>query len=116
MYRNTLDHEPKPKNKNGFRCKKRKRLEMSISKEKKQEVIKEYATAEGDTGSPEVQIAILTHRIKALTEHFKTHYHDHISRRGLMILIGRRKSLLKYLRGKSEERYKTLIKRLEIRK
>ena len=70
---------------------------MPLSKDVKDQIIAEYATHEGDTGSPEVQIALLTQRIKDLTEHFKTHQHDHHSRRGLMLLVGRRKRLLGYL-------------------
>jgi small subunit ribosomal protein S15 len=82
----------------------------------KQEIIKEYATVEGDTGSPEVQAAVLTRRISDLTEHLKFHKHDHHSRRGLMILVGRRRNLLGYLRRVDIERYRTLIQRLGIRR
>lgn len=89
---------------------------MSISNEEKQEVIKEFAIHEGDTGSPEVQVAILTRRIRTLTEHFKAHKHDHQSRRGLLILVGRRKSLLSYLKSKDVKRYQDILKRLELRK
>ncbi len=82
----------------------------------KQAIIKEYAVHEGDTGSPEVQIAILTHRINELTEHFKVHKHDFHSYRGLMKMVGHRKNLLAYLKKKDLERYKTLIARLGLRK
>ena len=89
---------------------------MSITAERKTELIKEYETKPGDTGSPEVQVAILTERITNLTEHFKTHRKDKHSRRGLLMLVSRRRSLLDYLRGVSEERYATLIKVLGIRR
>lgn len=89
---------------------------MSITNERKQELIKEYATQEGDTGSPEVQIAILTERIRNLTEHFQSHKKDFHSRRGLLILVGRRRRLLDYLKAKEEGRYSDLIKKLGIRK
>ncbi len=89
---------------------------MSITPEKKQELIREYATHEGDTGSPEVQVAILTARISTLTEHFKTHKKDNHSRRGLLKLVAQRRKLLDYVKAKDEERYKTLIKRLGIRR
>lgn len=89
---------------------------VSITAETKQKLINEYALSSLDTGSPEVQIAILTHRISNLTEHFKTHKHDHHSRRGLLILVGRRRSLLNYLRKKDQSRYEVIIKRLGIRK
>ena len=89
---------------------------MSISAERKQQLIAEYATHEGDTGSPEVQIALLTQRIKDLTEHFKTHTHDHHSRRGLLLLVGRRRRLLGYLADIDIERYRSLIKRLGLRR
>ena len=82
----------------------------------KQEIIKEYGTTEGDTGSPEVQIALLSHRIKYLTEHLKTHKHDHHSRRGLMLLVGQRKRLLQYLQNVDIERYRALIQRLGLRR
>lgn len=87
-----------------------------ISKEKKTEIIKEYARAEGDTGSPEVQIAVLTERIKELTEHLKEHNKDHHSRRGLLKMVGQRRGLLNYLKNKDIERYRDLIARLGIRK
>ena len=89
---------------------------MSICKAEKQTLMKKHAVKEGDTGSPEVQCAILTTRISNLTEHFKTHKKDFHSRRGLLILIGQRKRLLGYLRKKSESRYLTTIKNLGIRK
>ncbi|OUR76257.1 30S ribosomal protein S15 [Alphaproteobacteria bacterium 46_93_T64] len=89
---------------------------MSISAEKKAELIKEFATTEGDTGSPEVQIAILTTRITNLTEHFKDHKKDVHSRRGLLSLVSRRRRLLDYVKKNSDERYQTVIKRLGIRK
>lgn len=89
---------------------------MSITAERKQALIKEYATVEGDTGSPEVQVAVLSERINNLTEHFKGHNKDHHSRRGLLILVGRRRRLLDYLKSKDEGRYSSLIKRLNLRK
>ncbi len=89
---------------------------MSITAERKAELIKEYAVKEGDTGSPEVQVAILTHRITTLTEHFKTHGKDNHSRRGLLKMVSQRRSLLDYVRKNNEERYKTLIQRLGIRR
>lgn len=84
-------------------------------KEEKTAVIGEYALHPGDTGSPEVQVAILTRRINELTEHFRTHKHDHHSRRGLLAMVGRRKRLLAYLVREDVERYRTLIARLELR-
>ena len=89
---------------------------MSITVEEKARLIKEYATKEGDTGSPEVQVAILTERINYLTDHFKTHKKDNHSRRGLLTMVSKRRSLLDYLKRKDEGRYQTLIKRLEIRR
>ncbi|WP_417525400.1 30S ribosomal protein S15 [Marinovum sp.] len=89
---------------------------MSITVEEKSRVMKEFATKEGDTGSPEVQVAILTSRIRTLTEHFKTHKKDNHSRRGLLKLVAQRRKLLDYLKGKEEARYQDLIKRLEIRR
>ena len=89
---------------------------MSVTAERKQEIIAEYATHEGDTGSPEVQVAILTERISNLTEHFKTHKHDHHSRRGLLLLVGRRRRLLGYLAEIDIERYRSLIERLGLRR
>lgn len=87
-----------------------------ITKEKKQEIIKEYARFEGDTGSPEVQVAVLTYNINSLTEHMKVHKHDFHSQRGLMKMVGRRRNLLAYLKGKDLDRYRTLIERLGLRK
>ena len=89
---------------------------MSISQEDKNNLIKDYATKEGDTGSPEVQVAILTKRIANLTEHFKIHKKDDHSRRGLLKMVSLRRKLLDYMREKDENRYKELIKRLEIRR
>ena len=89
---------------------------MSITAEDKQRLMKEYATKEGDTGSPEVQVAILTSRITTLTEHFKTHKKDNHSRRGLLKLVAQRRKLLDYLKGVEESRYQDLIKRLGIRR
>ena len=89
---------------------------MSITKEKKQEVIQEYQRFDGDTGSPEVQIAILTTRINNLTEHLRYHKHDQSSRRGLLQLVGQRRRLLAYLSREDFERYKTLLPRLGLRK
>lgn len=87
-----------------------------ISKEKKTAIIKEYARAEGDTGSPEVQVAILTARIQELTDHLKDNPKDHHSRRGLLKMVGQRRGLLSYLKDKDIERYRTLIERLGLRK
>ncbi len=89
---------------------------MSITAEEKARLIEEYATHEGDTGSPEVQVAILSSRIATLTEHFKTHKKDNHGRRGLLALVARRRKLLDYLRRKDEERYQSLIKRLGLRR
>ena len=89
---------------------------MSITPERKQELIKEYATKEGDIGSPEVQIAILTDRINTLTEHFKVNKKDNHSRRGLLKMVSTRRKLLDYTKAKNEDRYKDLIKRLGIRR
>jgi small subunit ribosomal protein S15 len=89
---------------------------MSITQERKQDVITEYATAAGDTGSPEVQVAILSERISNLTEHLKAHKKDFASRRGLLMMVGQRRRLLDYLRRKEESRYLTLIERLGLRK
>ncbi len=85
-------------------------------KERKQEIITTYQLKEGDTGSPEVQIAILTDRINHLTEHLKTHKKDHHSRRGLLMMVGKRKNLLSYLMKKDIERYREIIEKLNIRK
>ena len=87
-----------------------------ITKETKEQIIKQYARTEGDTGSPEVQVAILTHRIKELTEHLKTNHKDHHSRRGLLKMVGKRRGLLDYLKKVDIERYRTLIEQLGIRK
>lgn len=87
-----------------------------ISKEKKTELINQYARTEGDTGSPEVQIAVLTERIKELTEHLKANPKDHHSRRGLYKMVGQRRGLLQYLKSKDIERYRTIIEQLGIRK
>ena len=87
-----------------------------LLKEEKQQIIDKYATHEGDTGSPEVQIAILTYRINALTEHLKVNAKDHHSRRGLLKMVGARKNLLGYLQKKDIERYRALIEKLNIRK
>ncbi|MBO1328249.1 30S ribosomal protein S15 [Acetobacter suratthaniensis] len=89
---------------------------MSITAERRTALIAEYQTTPTDTGSPEVQVAILTERINNLTEHLKTHAKDFHSRRGLLILVGRRRSLLDYLRGKSQTRYESLIARLGLRR
>lgn len=82
----------------------------------KQEIIERFATQEGDTGSPEVQVALLTQRIAHLTEHLKDHKHDHHSRRGLLMMVGQRRRLLNYLRTKDIERYRSLIAELELRR
>lgn len=89
---------------------------MSITPERKQELVKEYAVKDGDTGSPEVQVAILTERITNLTEHFKGHKKDNHSRRGLLKMVAQRRKLLDYTKGKDEARYQDLIKRLGIRR
>ncbi|MBC7163601.1 MAG: 30S ribosomal protein S15 [Roseovarius sp.] len=89
---------------------------MSITVEEKTRVIKEFATREGDTGSPEVQVAILTSRITTLTEHFKIHKKDNHGRRGLLMMVAQRRKLLDYLKRKDEARYADLIKRLGIRR
>lgn len=89
---------------------------MSIAAERKQALVKEYATKAGDTGSPEVQVAILSERIAHLTEHFKTHVKDNHSLRGLLKLVSQRRSLLDYLKSKDEGRYQKLIDRLNIRR
>jgi len=89
---------------------------MSVTAERKDEIIKEYATHEGDTGSPEVQVAVLTERITNLTEHLKTHKKDFHSRRGLLIMVGQRRRLLDYLKRKDQGRYEALIKRLGLRR
>ena len=89
---------------------------MPLESEAKKAIIEEYATHPGDTGSPEVQIAILTKRIKDLTEHLKEHKHDHHSRRGLMLLVGQRRRLLNYVAKTDIERYRSLIERLGLRR
>ena len=89
---------------------------MTITAERKKEVISEYATKAGDTGSPEVQVAVLSERISNLTEHFKTHVKDNHSRRGLLKMVSQRRSLLNYVKSKDEARYKALIERLGIRR
>ena len=93
-----------------------KETQMSITPELKAQLMKEYATKEGDTGSPEVQVAILTSRISTLTEHFKTHKKDNHGRRGLLKMVALRRKLLDYTKAKDEARYQNLIKRLGIRR
>src|SRR5690606_35688361 len=93
-----------------------KEAPMSITVEEKTRLMKEYATKPGDTGSPEVQVAILTSRISTLTEHFKSHVKDNHSRRGLLKLVAQRRKLLDYLKGRDEARYQSLIGRLGIRR
>jgi len=87
-----------------------------LTDERKREIIHNYQTREGDTGSPEVQIALLSERIKYLTEHFKIHKYDHHSRRGLLKLISQRRSLLNYLNSTNPERYRTILERLKLRR
>ena len=94
----------------------KKRRQKMITKEIKEQIIKDYQLKEGDTGSPEVQIAILTYRINDLNEHLQVHKKDHHSRRGLLKMVGQRRNLLAYLREKDLERYRTLIARLGLRK
>lgn len=89
---------------------------MALASDTKKTIMTEYATADGDTGSPEVQIAMLSRRISDLTEHLRTHKHDHHSRRGLLLLVGRRRRLLKYLAKTDITRYRTLIERLGLRR
>ena len=89
---------------------------MSITAERKQELIKEFAVQKNDTGSPEVQVAILTERITNLTEHLKIHKKDHHSRRGLLMMVGNRRRLLDYVKGKEEKRYQDIVKRLGLRR
>lgn len=89
---------------------------MSITTERKAALIKEYGTKDGDTGSPEVQVAVLTERITNLTEHFKDHKKDNHSRRGLLKMVAQRRSLLDYVKGKDQARYQSLIERLGIRR
>ncbi len=95
---------------------KRRKLTMAISQERKDELIKQYRVHETDTGSPEVQIAVLTAEINALNDHLRTHKKDHHSRRGLLKMVGRRRHLLNYLRKKDIQRYRELIKSLGIRR
>ena len=89
---------------------------MPLAPDAKKAIIDEYATHPGDTGSPEVQVAMMTQRIKDLTEHSRDHKHDHHSRRGLLLLVGRRRRLLRYLESAEIERYRALIKRLGLRR
>ena len=89
---------------------------MALAVDRKKSLIEQFKTHEGDTGSPEVQIALITERVNSLTEHFKTHAKDHHSRRGLLMLIGKRRSLLEYLKSKDAERYRTIIDKLGIRR
>jgi len=89
---------------------------MSITPERKQELIEEFATAPGDTGSADVQVAVLTERIRNLTEHMQTHKKDFHSRRGLLMMVGQRRRLLDYVKRKDAKRYEALIKRLELRR
>lgn len=89
---------------------------MALSAEQKKNILTEYGLHETDTGSPEAQVALLSARIKQLTEHLKTHKHDHHSRRGLLLLVGRRKGLLKYLSENNVDRYRDLIARLGLRR
>jgi small subunit ribosomal protein S15 len=89
---------------------------MALDQETKNKIMGEYATKDGDTGSPEVQVAMLTKRIADLTEHLKVHKHDHHSRRGLLLLVGRRRRLLNYVHKKDIARYRTLIERLGLRR
>ena len=91
-------------------------MSIGTDAETKKKIIAEYATTEGDTGSPEVQVAILTERINNLTEHFKSHVKDNHSRRGLLKMVSQRRSLLDYVKGKDEARYRTLIEKLGIRR
>lgn len=88
---------------------------MALSNAEKQEIISQYATREGDTGSPEVQVALLTARINNLTTHMKQHKHDFHSNRGLLLMVGERRRMLDYLKGKDINRYRSLIERLELR-
>ncbi len=88
---------------------------MSLNADEKSQIIKTYQLAEGDTGSPEVQVAILTTKINQLTEHFRVHKHDYHSRRGLLRMVSQRRKLLRYLKGKDVNRYRDLVKRLGLR-
>jgi len=89
---------------------------MALNAEKKAEIVKEYARSSGDTGSPEVQVALLTHNINGLQSHFQSNIHDHHSRRGLIRMVNQRRKLLDYLKGKDVERYRSLISRLGLRR
>ena len=89
---------------------------MAITADRKKELIQEYATQDGDTGSPEVQVAILTEHIRNLTEHLKVHRKDFTSRRGLLMMVGQRSKLLRYLRRRDAQRYQTVVKRLGLRR
>ncbi|MCP4431770.1 MAG: 30S ribosomal protein S15 [Gammaproteobacteria bacterium] len=89
---------------------------MSMSADQKQGIIAEHQQSEGDTGSPEVQVALLSHQISHLTEHFKVHIHDHHSRRGLLRMVNQRRNLLDYLKSKNQQRYKDLIGKLGLRR
>ncbi|MGA9467666.1 MAG: 30S ribosomal protein S15 [Exiguobacterium marinum] len=89
---------------------------MALSKERKNEIIADFATKQGDTGSPEVQVAVLTEQINTLNDHLRTHKKDHHSRRGLLKMVGRRRNLLTYLRNKDVTRYRELIQRLGLRR
>ncbi len=109
-----VDGVPERGSSSGFECGGVK--DLSVSKERKSGVIESYKTHPTDTGSPEVQVALLSERIETLTEHFKTHRKDHHSRRGLLMMVGARRRLLDYLKRKDADRYKELIKKLGIRK
>ena len=89
---------------------------MAMSAEQKAAIIADYQRKDGDTGSPEVQVALLSHQISHLTEHFKTHIHDHHSRRGLLKMVNQRRNLLDYLKSKNQQRYRELIDRLGLRR
>jgi small subunit ribosomal protein S15 len=89
---------------------------VALSADTKKSILSEYGVHEGDTGSPEAQVALLTKRIRDLTEHLRQHKHDHHSRRGLLLMVGRRRRLLQYLRGVDIERYRSLIERLQLRR
>ncbi len=89
---------------------------MAMSAEQKAAIIADYQQSEGDTGSPEVQVALLSHQISHLTEHFKEHIHDHHSRRGLLKMVNQRRNLLDYLKSKNQQRYKDLIAKLGLRR
>jgi small subunit ribosomal protein S15 len=89
---------------------------VSLDAATKKQIISDYATTDGDTGSPEVQVALLTHRIKNLTEHLKSHKHDHHTRRGLLLLVGQRRRLLNYLQKNDITRYRSLVERLGLRR